>query len=361
VSEKSDLWVPVTLVLAGAGLLAWNVADGSALPGVFALVAAILGALAFMPIRLRAGQRRAVAFGFGVFLCLVPAAPAVPSAPQGWAPWLVVGLGFLVPLRGATPRLRAVLLGAAALLAVLAVVAVVGILPTALTWLLLAGAAHLALQVFHSRPVLEPEIPPGPQICLYGGTFDPFHRGHRVLLEAALKVNDRVLVVVAGVAPHKQGEAGERTPFHHRVAMARLGIEGLGRVEVVELEGRRPPPHYTVDTLELIRPLYPPGTRFRLLLGADMFQDFPNWHRWEDILEVATLLVAARPGYDVDPPPEFEGRNLPVDRLECSAVDVSSTRLREDLSRGREVGDRISPAVRAYVEDHSLYGVKKPV
>jgi nicotinate-nucleotide adenylyltransferase len=86
-----------------------------------------------------------------------------------------------------------------------------------------------------------------------------------------------------------------------------------------------------------------------------MFQDFPTWHDWEGILDRATLLVAARPGYDLEPPPEFEGRNAPVERLEAPALGVSATDLRRDLAAGRDVGDRLSPAVRAYVREHDLY------
>jgi nicotinate-nucleotide adenylyltransferase len=91
-------------------------------------------------------------------------------------------------------------------------------------------------------------------------------------------------------------------------------------------------------------------------MGADMFQTFPTWHDWEGILERTTLLVAARPGFDLEPPPEFEGRNVPVEVLAAPEVDVSATALREDLREGRDVGDRVSPAVRAYIEDHGLYG-----
>jgi nicotinate-nucleotide adenylyltransferase len=210
------------------------------------------------------------------------------------------------------------------------------------------------VQTWQSRPRKAPDAPLGPRICVFGGTFDPFHRAHRALCEAALKVNERLLVVVAGTPPHKEGDAA-RTPFHHRVAMARLGVEGLARTEVLELEGKRPGPSYTVDTLDTLRKSHPPEARFRLLLGADMFQTFPTWHDWEGILERVTLLVAARPGWDVEPPPEFEGRNAPVEVLEVPEIEVSSTALRQALATGADVGERISPAVRAYVKEHGLY------
>ena len=115
-----------------------------------------------------------------------------------------------------------------------------------------------------------------------------------------------------------------------------------------------------MDTLDALKKVHPPEARFRLLLGADMFQSFPTWHEWEGILDRATLLVAARPGYDLEAPPEFEGRNAPVERLEYSEVDVASTDLRQNLSEGREVGDQVSPAVRAYIREHGLYALGRP-
>lgn len=354
VSEKRDLWVPAVLALGGIGLFVLNLTQGSAWVGVLALVVGLAGAIACLPIRLKRGQRRLVGFGLGIALLLAAMVPgASPTLPTALA-WVLLGLAFVVPLAGLAQPVRAGLLGTAAVFAVLGVLAAAGILPRELVWLFLAGAFFLAAQVFSARPRTEPEAPPGPRVCLMGGSFDPFHQGHRVLAEAAIRAVDRLLVVPAGQAPHKlQGR--EATPFHHRVAMARLGVERLPRTEVLELEGRRSGPSYTIDTLDVIRRSYPQGTRFLILLGADMYQDFPNWKDWERILEKATLLVAARPGWDLDVPPEFEARNVVVERLDAPLIDVSSTQIREDVRTGRALGEFVSPAVQAYVRDHELY------
>ena len=83
------------------------------------------------------------------------------------------------------------------------------------------------------------------------GWDQPIHRALQYFVESTPEHEpyDRVLVVVAAMPPHKTNVA-DRTAFHHRVAMTRLGVEGLGRLEVLELEGRRKGPSYTVDTLE---------------------------------------------------------------------------------------------------------------
>ena len=193
---------------------------------------------------------------------------------------------------------------------------------------------------------------------MFGGTFDPFHRGHRALCEAALRVNDRLLVVVAGSAPHKfLGEEGtvDRTPFHHRVAMTRLGVEGLPRTEVLELEGKRAGASYTADTLATLTNSYPAGTRWRLLVGADMFQDFSTWREWETIINRVTLLVARRPGHALDSPQELAPFADKILGLEAPELEVSSTAVRERVGGGGEAGNNVPPAIRAYIRDHGLY------
>ncbi len=357
VSEKHDLWVPAVLLVAGVALLVWNILGdaGSVGVGILAFLVAFAGAIACLPIRLRRGQARMVGFGAGVALVLAATIPGLAPTFADRLAWVIAGLAFIVPLERLSHPVRVGFLAAGAVLAILGVLAFVHVLPSEPTWLLLAGAFHLAAQVFSSRPRPEPAIPPGPRVCVMGGSFDPFHKGHRALAEAALRVVDRLLVVPAGQAPHKQGDAPP-VDFHHRVAMARLGVEGLPRTEVLELEGRRQGPSYTVETLDVLRTSYPEGTRFLLLVGADMYQDFPNWRDWERILASTTLLVAGRPGYDMDPPPEFEGRSVAEESLQAALLDVSSTRIREAFAAGEKVTDEeLSPSVRAYIRDHELY------
>ena len=359
-SEKRDLWVPLTLFLAGIGLLVCHLMSdrGDGLTGALAALLGTGGAIACLPLRLRFGQKRVLAFGIGVLLLMAPLTPGLARTPAHVVAWIVAALAFLVPLRVVPQQTRAFLLGGAALFALLGLLAMLDVLPRGLTWLLLSGGFYLAAQVFASRPQKEPEIPPGPRVCVFGGSFDPFHRGHRALAEAALRVNDRLLVVVAGSAPHKfEGEEGDTdvTAFHHRVAMTRLGISGLPRTEVLELEGRRKGPSYTIDTLEEIERSFPPGTRFRLLVGADMLQDFPTWRSWDRILEKVTLLAAARPGYDIELPTKLQVRNVEPLRLEAPEIDLSSSEIRLAVAQREDIGAMVLPAVRNYIDDHGLY------
>jgi nicotinate-nucleotide adenylyltransferase len=354
-SEKRDLWVPLLLFLGGLGVAAWNGMDGDWVRAALGVAVGTAGGGGSLYLLLKQGPARSAALAATGFLLLGVVSPPAKGDLHAILPWALVGLSLAFHAKRLPPAMRRALLVLAAVFAVGAVLAVLDVAGLRRTTMLMAaGALACTVQFWTSRERPEEGPPPGPIVAVFGGSFDPFHRGHRAIAEAVLKVASRLLVVVAGTPPHKEGTR-EMTPFHHRVAMARLGVEGLARTEVLELEGKRAGPSYTVDTLEALRKTLPPDTRFRFVLGADMLQDFPLWHDWEGILERASLLVAGRPGFDEEPPPEFEGRNAPIERLDIPSVDVSSTDLRRRIAGGEEIGERLSPAVAAYVRDHGLY------
>ncbi len=355
-SEKRDLWVPVLVILCGLGVAAWDVSSGAVLRGIAAGVLGLVVGSTCLQLALARKAVRGTFLAFAGVLIATALSPAFPGNEPVLIPLALVALACAYPRSSLSETGRRTLLGVAAVLAIVGMLcALRGVpLPRQAGGFLLAGAFAAALNVFTSRP--RPIAPPpvGPTIGVFGGSFDPFHEGHRQIIEAALPVLNRVLVVVAGHAPHKEGK--ETTPFHHRVAMSRMGVEGLSRVEVLEIEGRREGHSYTIDTLTQLQRLYPPGTTFHLLIGGDSFLDFPLWKDWEGILERATLLVAARPGCDTDAPPEFEGRNVPVRWLELEPKEVSSTEIRRRVAAGESLSDLVAPAIAAYILDHALYG-----
>ncbi|MCI0546690.1 MAG: nicotinate-nucleotide adenylyltransferase [Candidatus Rokubacteria bacterium] len=190
-----------------------------------------------------------------------------------------------------------------------------------------------------------------------GGSFDPIHLGHVAAAEAALRLRrlDRVLLVPAGLAPHKAAGAAS---FEHRLAMAKLAAEGRPGLEVLDLEGRRPGPSYTVDTLRELRRL-DPGAALELLVGADMLLDLPRWKRAEEVVRAAQVVAFGRPGA------ASEGARRAFDEafgpgshvwLDFSPMDASSTAIRRRLMAGEAVQGLLDPAVEAYLRRHGLYG-----
>ena len=200
------------------------------------------------------------------------------------------------------------------------------------------------------------------KLGLFGGSFDPVHRGHIEPVQAARQELglERVLYLPTAVPPHKPGR--EFAPALARFAMVELALlaePGL-RVSTHELTLGRPA--YTVETLEHFR-REAPAAELHLLLGGDAFADLHHWVRWREILELARLVVLVRPGWERQAlvsgaPAELRAQ---VERgrvhwIENPPVSVSSTTLREILSRGEEPPPGSVPAmVVQYIRKYSLY------
>lgn len=134
-------------------------------------------------------------------------------------------------------------------------------------------------------------------LVLLGGTFDPVHYGHLRMADdvrVALHVPE-VLLVPAADPPHRPPPGA---PAADRVAMLELAIgafDGLG-IDLVEV--RRGGKSYTVDTLRELRDRWP-SRPLAWVVGADAFLGLPQWHRYRELLDLAHLVVVARPGIDL--------------------------------------------------------------
>ncbi|HEV7503624.1 MAG TPA: nicotinate (nicotinamide) nucleotide adenylyltransferase [Thermoanaerobaculia bacterium] len=197
------------------------------------------------------------------------------------------------------------------------------------------------------------------KIGLFGGSFDPIHRGHIEPVREARRLLglERVIYLPTATPPHKPRALA---PPHARYAMVELALldeEGL-YVSAYELTPDRPA--YTVETLEHFRREMPEA-ELHLLIGGDSFADFHHWVRWPEIAAAARLVVLARPGWDLDsisldPGVAALARTGRVLVLRQAAVDVSSTRLRDQLAAGLPLsaGDVPDLVVR-YVQKYGLY------
>jgi nicotinate-nucleotide adenylyltransferase len=131
------------------------------------------------------------------------------------------------------------------------------------------------------------------RIGIFGGSFDPVHRGHLALARRALErvPLDEIRLVPARLQPLKT--AGPRASAGDRVGMIHAAIHGWPGWVLDSREIDRPGPSYTVDTVRaLMRER--PGDELFLLLGADAARDFPQWREAETLRVLATLVVAPR-------------------------------------------------------------------
>lgn len=132
------------------------------------------------------------------------------------------------------------------------------------------------------------------KIAIYGGTFNPPHRGHVESLQAVYEQAkpDRVLVIPASIPPHKQLAAGS-PDAEERLELTRLAFKELPYAEVTDMELTRTGKSYTSDTVaELLRKY--PDAELMLAMGTDMFLSFETWHEYRYLIENVTMLVFAR-------------------------------------------------------------------
>jgi nicotinate-nucleotide adenylyltransferase len=185
------------------------------------------------------------------------------------------------------------------------------------------------------------------RLGIFGGTFDPPHVGHLLVVADAFDALqlDRVVFVPAGVQPLKAGQA-TASP-HDRLEMLRRLVGDDARFDVDPIEIERGGLSYSVDTLAAFAERHPEAQRF-FLIGTDVLASFAQWREPDRVLRLATLAVMQRTG-DTGPVPAT------AIRVETRRVDVSSTEIRDRVRTGRTIRGFVPEAVAAYIAAQRLY------
>lgn len=188
------------------------------------------------------------------------------------------------------------------------------------------------------------------KIGVFGGTFDPPHVGHLIAAADAHRALglDRLLFVPSAVPPHKQRTV--RASAAVRLEMVRAAIDGDPRFAADDLELRRSGPSYSVDTLAELKDREP-GCELYFLIGADNLREIAGWHRPDEIVRLARLVVLSREG---DAGAERDAP-YPALRVAVTRVDVSATDIRRRAARGESIRYLVPERVRAIVEREGLY------
>jgi nicotinate-nucleotide adenylyltransferase len=228
-------------------------------------------------------------------------------------------------------------------------------------------------------------------IGLFGGTFDPVHKGHLALARAALERCNlhRILFVPANIPPHKQKQP--LTPFAHRFAMLALAtaaekafvpslLEAPAEATPIRKdEAKQERPNYTIDTVRRLKQSFKSTDRLFLLIGMDAFADIAKWHEAEALFRECAFVVAGRPGYSLADvanalPEKLRPRAevtkpfhkqkadgdlvLPGATLHLIAdlkEPASATAIREHAAAGKPLGRFVDPAVADYIKKVGLY------
>ncbi len=228
-------------------------------------------------------------------------------------------------------------------------------------------------------------------IGLFGGSFDPVHRGHLALARAAMancKLH-RVYFVPANIPPHKQRQP--LAPFVHRYAMLALAaaaekaflpslLEAPAEVALDRgAKAQKEEPNYTINTVRRLKHSLKNSDRLFLLIGMDAFADISKWHQAEALFRECEFIVAGRPGYSLadvaNALPEslrprtevmkpFQKQAAAGDLVLTGATmhllsdlrePASATAIRQAVAAGKPLGRFLDPAVAEYIKKMGLY------
>ena len=201
------------------------------------------------------------------------------------------------------------------------------------------------------------------KIGLFGGTFDPIHRGHvEPVLSAVEELGlDEVLYLPTARPPHKSHR--EFAPALARYAMVELALLDHDQLSVSGFEMARTRPSYAIDTVEYFRSVLPQA-QLHYIVGSDAFPGLPHWHRGRELLEAVDIVVLSRPHTtpdellaELDPADREALGRARVHHTKNLEVDISSTRLRQALTEDRdaELASMLHPRVLRYIRKYRLY------
>ena len=219
----------------------------------------------------------------------------------------------------------------------------------------LAGSGLTTLS--HTLESREQPCRDGLRLGIFGGTFDPVHLGHLIVAEeaGARLALDRVIFTPARLSPFKMSSTFFSA--QDRFRMVELAIADNPHFSVSPVELARTAPSYTVDTIRALRARHGERAALFFVMGLDSLVGFAAWHRPEEIIRLARLIVINRPGVSVDWS-DLE-RAVPGIRQASEVIDtvnigISSTDIRERLRQGLPIRYQVPDAVESYIRDKRL-------
>lgn len=181
---------------------------------------------------------------------------------------------------------------------------------------------------------------------ILGGTFDPPHIGHLIIAEEVRhKLNlDEIWFIPSHTPPHK--DDAKASP-EDRVRMVELATCSNPFFKVSTIEMERTEHSYTYDTITLLKERHP-SLDVYFIIGADMVEYLPNWHKVEELLELVHFVGVKRSGYTIT-------SNYPVIEVDVPMMEISSTVLRQRLERGETATYLLPDKVLGYIKEKRLY------
>jgi nicotinate-nucleotide adenylyltransferase len=211
-------------------------------------------------------------------------------------------------------------------------------------------------------------------IGILGGTFDPIHYGHLRLAEEMLELADleQIRFIPTGTPPHRDAPQASAI---HRSDMVRLAIADQPAFVLDDREVHRTTPCYTVDTLRELRAELGKAQPLCLLMGGDAFLELHTWREWEQLFELAHIVVGYRPSFTLaerihtasaELRKHYQERRCTADALSrrpgggvvelaIPKLEISATVIRSRVAENRTIRYLLPNPVADYIHQHQLY------
>lgn len=197
------------------------------------------------------------------------------------------------------------------------------------------------------------------KIGIFGGAFDPIHNGHLYIAYEALKqLNlEKVIFIPGGKLPQKDND--NVTDSSLRYNMVKLAIKNYDKFEVSDYEIKKKTKCYTFETLQYLKSI-DSDSKLYFIMGADSLINIDTWKNVDKIMENAVLTVLTRPGYKENEVVSQRERLLKKYKgeiifLNTLNLEISSTYIRECLSKGDNIGFFLNEDVMKFIEENKLY------
>lgn len=188
------------------------------------------------------------------------------------------------------------------------------------------------------------------KIGIFGGTFDPVHIGHLITTQYVLEQRklDKIIFIPCYISPHKTNQ-NALNPVH-RLNMLKLAVENISQFEINDFEIRKGGISYTYDTILELKKTY---NYIELIIGYDNLVVFDKWHKPDEILDLAKLIVMKR---TIDKEPETKNKYFEkAIILDTPTIEISSTDIRQRVKNNLPIDFLVPAKVKEYIIQHKLY------
>jgi len=204
-------------------------------------------------------------------------------------------------------------------------------------------------------------------IGIFGGTFDPVHKGHTEIIKNLFELIplDKVIVIPNGIPPHREASVSSE----ERLRMVSSAFKSVDNIVIDNREIKKKDPSYAISTL---KELIEENSEHSLvwIMGSDAFAEIDSWYQWSDFTKMVNIIVMVRPNHEI--PVESEAYKLlqkshTIDKdslssgnekillLKIRPIEISSTDIRNKIYKGSDVSEFLLEEVNELINKRNLY------